>query len=755
MIFLGILALSGVVLAQVSTNFDLSWHLLSGGGGVRNSTNYQIDDSLGQWANRTSSSTNYKIKPGFWSRVNISSSVSGDAYEVDDTCGAAHTILTDATVQTHTFHDQSDMDWVKFNAQANKTYIIQVDNVGVNVDAVIVLHDACDDTPLEFDDNAFGPTARLEWDCTVAGEYYLKLLQSDPAIYGEDTYDLSVTVDTEPPSAPRSVYASPADQKLIVQWQQSPERDVVGYRIRWGMSSGDPYNGVDEVDGADNTYYEIIGLNNYETYYVVVTALDFSDNESDYSIEIGGAPEPSPDTTLPSVVVKRPSTASTYTTTVDSLAIGGECADAGSNLTRVHVRNISNGDEGWDYSLAGDSALFNVESIALLFGTNQIEVTVYDTVEHTGTTSLSIERISGLNGAVVIVGGHDNFNSLQSRINYATNRAYRIFRNAGFGVEDIRYLSPSFQDADGDGFTDVTTTTTPARVHAAIQWAAGRVKPGVPFYLYMMDHGLTEAFCADGCSVSGQILSEELNSWLTDLETSSGCDQVNVIIEACRSGSFVDREDGLTKSISKGGRVVIVSTGRTNNAYASAQGAHFSDAFFSAVSSSANLSASFNHAKNVVEMAGNGQSPWLDDNGDGLYNSSDGAYAAERYVASFFGSLLPEITAASVTLTGEGQGTVRATVTRSDEPLEMVWVAVYAPSFQEPTETTMNLGVPLILLEPDPVQDGVYTASYNGFTEEGVYRVVVYAADEVGNQATPKKAFLAAVQIYLPLILKN
>ena len=44
-ISLGLLALGGVVLAQVSTNFDLGWHVLSGGGGSRSSTNYLGTDS--------------------------------------------------------------------------------------------------------------------------------------------------------------------------------------------------------------------------------------------------------------------------------------------------------------------------------------------------------------------------------------------------------------------------------------------------------------------------------------------------------------------------------------------------------------------------------------------------------------------------------------------------------------------------------------------------------------------------------------
>lgn len=60
------LALIGPVLAQVSSHFDLSWNLLSSGGGSRNSANYQIDDVLGQWPDGQSTSTHYQIDSGFW-----------------------------------------------------------------------------------------------------------------------------------------------------------------------------------------------------------------------------------------------------------------------------------------------------------------------------------------------------------------------------------------------------------------------------------------------------------------------------------------------------------------------------------------------------------------------------------------------------------------------------------------------------------------------------------------------------------------
>jgi hypothetical protein len=45
----------------------------------------------------------------------------------------------------------------------------------------------------------------------------------------------------------------------------------------------------------------------------------------------------------------------------------------------------------------------------------------------------------------------------------------------------------------------------------------------------------------------------------------------------------------------------------------------------------------------AVDVTGNDQTPWLDDNGDGLQNPIDGTFAGEQYVVSFFGSLLPRI----------------------------------------------------------------------------------------------------------------
>ena len=66
LLLLTALVLAAPLLAQRSADFDLNWHVLSGGGGPRASAVFQIDDVLGQWPDGRSSSARFQIDPGFW-----------------------------------------------------------------------------------------------------------------------------------------------------------------------------------------------------------------------------------------------------------------------------------------------------------------------------------------------------------------------------------------------------------------------------------------------------------------------------------------------------------------------------------------------------------------------------------------------------------------------------------------------------------------------------------------------------------------
>lgn len=64
-----ILSLATVALAQISANFDLSWHVFGSGGGQSESANYRVQDTLGQWTGGTSFSAQHQVQAGFWNGV--------------------------------------------------------------------------------------------------------------------------------------------------------------------------------------------------------------------------------------------------------------------------------------------------------------------------------------------------------------------------------------------------------------------------------------------------------------------------------------------------------------------------------------------------------------------------------------------------------------------------------------------------------------------------------------------------------------
>ncbi len=151
--------------------------------------------------------------------------------------------------------------------------------------------------------------------------------------------------------------------------------------------------------------------------------------------------------------------------------------------------------------------------------------------------------------------------------------------------------------------------------------------------------------------------------------------------------------------------------------------------------------------------AGVAQTPWLDDNGDGLCNSGDGSVAQGRIVTQNFSSNRPIITATSLERSGSS-GVLSASVTEGAEEVDIVWAAVFPPGFVEPTDVTLNLGVPIVRLEPVPGKPGSFSFNYaNGFPQSGDYRVVFYAQDVTGIAATPKLVG-EAVRTFLPLISK-
>lgn len=776
-LIIGTICISGVAIAQVSTNFHLGWATFGNSGGTRQSANFVVQDTVGQPIGDSSTSANAIVQSGFIPGIGPivtpgptptntpEPQAGGDLFEDDDICGRARSIPTDGTKRTHTFHDNGDTDWLRFTAQAGKTYVIKVNNLSDQSDATINLYDACNDTLSGQGQNSFGPEVVLEWDATKNGDYFVELRQFDPTNFGDSVnYEASVTIDTTPPNAPQNIRCFAADATTLnVQWQANLERDVKGYRVTYGGN----ISGVVDVNGDESTFTTIDSLTTGQNYTVNVRAIDFSNNESLPSGEPSCLLTPPVDATAPVLTLGAPADSSTVTVAGATLTFVGTATDGGNNLSRVKVTNQTAGVTAWDYSLNGSSDDFRVENVQMAVGDNTVKVELFDAQGNKDEKTLTVQRQGNAQGAVVIIAGRNDSNGLQSNIYNIANRTYRIFQSAGFSDDDIYYIAPVQQDADNDGlFDDVDSTpANPAAVESAlVSWATGKVGVDKPLFVYLADHGFVDKFCLDGCGSSASITPAQLNDWLTQVETATGVDQVTVVLEACLSGSFITRADPTDlNSLSKPGRVIITSTSDDKNAYASAQGAYFSDAFFSCIADSQDLNTCFTEAKLAVSTTGVNQLPQMDDNGDALYTNGDGTVAQQRFVTRFFASLRPQITSSGTVEQSGPTRTLFATIEEGAEEIDVVWAAVYPPSFTEPINAidnpTLNLNVPTVKLE-DPDGDGRYEFIYtNGFTEPeteaATYRLVFYAQDTNAIHAIPKGDFGGGtITVYLPIVAK-
>jgi len=363
-------------------------------------------------------------------------------------------------------------------------------------------------------------------------------------------------------------------------------------------------------------------------------------------------------------------------------------------------------------------------------------------------------------GALVLVAGRLRLDDpLQPNIHNVTNAVYRLFQAHDYGDDRIYYLATDLNlDADGDGWDDVDVQANWTNLEQAItQWAVDKVGPDRAFTLYLMDHGGYDRFYLNG--PSQKVSPDDIDAWLDMLETAAPGVKVNVIVEACHSGSFID----LVKSVSQEGRVVIASTGAYLLAHASQNGAIFSDAFVGALGRGMSLYSSFEEGKWTVQQAHPGQTPWLDDDGDGMPNEAEDGQEAQRRGFAYAGTLVeeewpPYVVWAQVRDVEDGEGVIEAEV-RDDQGVGFVWAVVYKPSYEAPdpeeTEEMPQENLPTVTLL-DQNGDDVYTGLYGGFDEVGEYRVVVYAVDNEELQGRPKEMVVrTGWLVYLPVVLRS
>ena len=427
--------------------------------------------------------------------------------------------------------------------------------------------------------------------------------------------------------------------------------------------------------------------------------------------------------------------------------------------------------QGELYDLCGGGALgdqdhpftpsFRMEQTAPVDGVYYVRFRNHDPAVYGPTVRyrLSVRALheAPVLGALIIAAGRLNYNDRwQDHIHDVSNAAYRLFQFQGYPSERIYYLATDLTlDADDDGQPDVDAPATIANLQYAIsQWAADKVGPGQPLTLYLVDHGHYDVFYLD--DPNGQRLYPAgLHDWLLGLENTTPGLLVNVIIEACLSGSFIDP----TQSISREGRVVISSSSASTNAHvAPGGGATFSNAFLDALAQGMSLQGAFEQGQWAVALNHPAQRPWLDANGNRVPNeAADATVAAQRGFA-YAGTLstdqwAPHVWAVELRNLSGGRGEIWADA-RDDVQVRWVWAIIYPPSYVEPApgEELVSPPLPVTLQQ----QGGNWYAGADLFTEIGEYRIIVYAQDAQGLTSLPRELRVrTGWMVYLPVVVKQ
>ncbi len=119
-----------------------------------------------------------------------------DAFEAggDNACSAASLAATDGSTYNHNLCPSGDVDWVYFQGQAGVDYRIVADNLGSEVDLLVMPYDKCEGAPSQKADAALSPFVVVNYPVAESGPVYLQIRHySDTHPVGDTGYRLSVT----------------------------------------------------------------------------------------------------------------------------------------------------------------------------------------------------------------------------------------------------------------------------------------------------------------------------------------------------------------------------------------------------------------------------------------------------------------------------------------------------------------------------------------------------------------------------------
>ena len=219
--------------------------------------------------------------------------------------------------------------------------------------------------------------------------------------------------------------------------------------------------------------------------------------------------------------------------------------------------------------------------------------------------------------AWMIIAGDRSDHDKLSIIRSGCDQAYDALLNRGFTSSEIFYLDPAYAIGGNPQSPYRDADTTLANIQWAIEtWAAGLVDATHGLGIYLFDHGGTGYMCIPGTDLT----DTNLNTYLDNLETSTGCNRFIIVYEACHAGSFIN-------PVSKDNRIVVTATDITHNSAVNGawDWAAFSETFWSSITQCKTIGEAFEDAEANVHALGYGgvQFPWIDDDHDEIGHEVD------------------------------------------------------------------------------------------------------------------------------------
>jgi len=328
-------------------------------------------------------------------------------------------------------------------------------------------------------------------------------------------------------------------------------------------------------------------------------------------------------------------------------------------------------------------------------------------------------------GNLILVagGGIDNHNTLKVPTQYLANLVYQRFYGRYFANDDIYYFNPkTWHDIDGDGIKDNIVDKENISLtefqNSITNWAVSRQSDG-PLYVYLIDHGGIDTF---KLFPNVNLSASDLDDYLDIFQNSTGR-AVVVVIEACKSGSFVD--DLMTDAMNR----IVITSADNRDSYMHLDGSiSFTQFFADYLYEGNSFQSSFEKALKKLRWSGTPYKfmhPQLSESKLGM---ADNVIVGGPFAVA---SLTPEIVNQSNGDRIPLHATKELFVELSDMfGIKSVTAVIVPPDYEIP-ETGGDFDTPIVthsgLTLTDPDLDGRFTGTYDQFDQTGRYAILFYA----------------------------